>query len=138
MTIDRKKQKGTWINEEMIAAYTKLHSKGYAHSIEVYDRDKLVGGLYGVCLGKIFYGESMFAQEPNTSKMALIALCLVLQEDGFWIIDCQQDTEHIQSMGAETIGQDHFRKLLIRNVFETQIDPDHLNQYDPYELWYRR
>ena len=104
---------GTWINPQMIQAYNRLHENGYAHSIEVWASNKLVGGLYGVACGQVFFGESMFSIESNTSKLALIKLVEVLQKKNFKLIDCQQQTSHLESMGATLIDRQHFSKLLI-------------------------
>jgi leucyl/phenylalanyl-tRNA--protein transferase len=96
----------------MLKAYTELHELGYAHSVEVYIDDELAGGLYGVSLGKMFYGESMFSKKSNTSKIALVALALQLKEWGFRIIDTQVETEHLNSLGAT---------LISRNIFENEV-----------------
>jgi len=86
--------------------------------VEVWQEDELVGGLYGLALGKIFYGESMFANVSNASKYGFIQLTSWLKERGFWVIDCQQRTQHLLSMGAETISADRFMDLLRKNVME--------------------
>jgi len=108
--IRRKGQNGTWIHEDMIAAYCRLHENRIAQSVEVWFDDSLVGGLYGVVVGKVFCGESMFSTLPNTSKLALIALC---RSGIFDLIDCQVYTAHLESMGAKFIGRDEFIKALI-------------------------
>jgi leucyl/phenylalanyl-tRNA--protein transferase len=100
--IPRKGQTSTWITDDMIAAYTALNKKGIAQSIEVWCGNELVGGLYGVVTGKVFCGESMFSSLPNTSKLALIALC---QSNKYNLIDCQVHTNHLQSMGARFISR---------------------------------
>lgn len=103
----------TWIVPEMLESYTRLHALGYAHSIEVVGRDgKLVGGLYGLILGKVFFGESMFSHEPDASKMALFALCEELQKQNFVMIDCQVATRHLESMGAVNVSGEEFQRLL--------------------------
>lgn len=110
---------GTWITAEMQEAYIQLHELGVAHSIEVWAGSVLVGGLYGVALGKVFFGESMFSKEANASKMALIALALQLQRWQFGLIDCQVSSQHLLSMGAEEISRREFcaqlRTLAARN-----------------------
>ncbi|MFT3930758.1 MAG: leucyl/phenylalanyl-tRNA--protein transferase [Spongiibacteraceae bacterium] len=112
------RRSGTWITEAMRKAYCKLHEMGYAHSIEVWIKDndgrehELVGGLYGIALGGVFYGESMFSREKNASKIALIRLCQQLQRWGFAVIDCQVSNPHLHSMGASTIARSDFVKLL--------------------------
>jgi leucyl/phenylalanyl-tRNA--protein transferase len=110
--IKRKGQDGTWITNEMEEAYITLHKEGFAHSVEVWREDELVGGLYGVSLGAVFFGESMFSLEPNMSKLALIYLTGVLKEVGFDMIDCQQHTAHLGSMGARDVPRKQFLKQL--------------------------
>lgn len=100
----RADQPGTWIDEQMIAAYCELHKLGYAHSVETWMEGKLVGGLYGVLIGKMFYGESMFSFAANASKIALAHLCL----RGPLMIDCQMYTAHLASLGAKLIPRDIF------------------------------
>ncbi|MBU0480629.1 MAG: leucyl/phenylalanyl-tRNA--protein transferase [Proteobacteria bacterium] len=107
---------GTWLDEEMIEAYTRLHELGYAHSVECWKNDILVGGLYGVALGKVFFGESMFSLERDSSKIALAALVGKLKSCGFDCIDCQVRTEHLIRMGAREISGNTFRKILARHI----------------------
>jgi leucyl/phenylalanyl-tRNA--protein transferase len=102
-SIARPGQDGTWITSRMIDVYSELHRRGIAHSVEVRDADRLVGGLYGLTLGRAFFGESMFASEPNTSKLALRALCHALESRHFHFIDCQQVTRHLLSLGGKPI-----------------------------------
>ena len=101
---DRIDEAGAWLGDEIIAAYTKLHELGRAHSVEVWRGEELVGGLYGVASGSGFVGESMFSREPNTSKLALIALARSMQEHGGTLIDCQIHTPHLESLGARFIS----------------------------------
>jgi len=108
----RPQQDGTWITREILAAYTGLHRRGLAHSVEVWRDDALVGGLYGVSLGRMFYGESMFAREPDASKVALAALVKALREAGFRVIDCQQNTRHLASLGAREIDRHQFLQIV--------------------------
>jgi leucyl/phenylalanyl-tRNA--protein transferase len=108
----RPEQDGTWICDEMIEAYMKLHQLGFAHSVETKLDGKLVGGLYGVSLGRIFYGESMFFTERDASKVALFHLVKKLKAWNFLAIDAQQDTEHMRRLGAETIPLEDFLDLL--------------------------
>lgn len=108
-TIKRKGQNGTWITDEMKQAYLKLHVEGYAHSVEVWEMDKLVGGLYGVIVNKVFCGESMFTLVPNASKVALIQL---VKSNLFKLIDCQVHTNHLESMGAKMIPRDEYLSIL--------------------------
>ena len=103
---------GTWLLPEFQYAYTKLHQNGFAHSVEVWLNDEIVGGLYGVQIGKVFFGESMFCYQNNASKVALIYLCHYCIENGIELIDCQQSTSHLISMGAHEISRKHFLKLL--------------------------
>lgn len=98
--VKRPGQKGTWITDEMLDAYCRLYELGYAHSAEAYADDKLVGGLYGVCLGGIFFGESMFAKAPDASKIAFVTLCRGLQTLGIDLVDCQVRTDHLERFGA--------------------------------------
>jgi len=111
--IPRGGQGGTWIHTDMIKAYTQLHKKDIARSVEVWLDNKLVGGLYGVVSGKVFCGESMFSLMPNTSKLALIALC---QSGKFNLVDCQVYTAHLKSMGAKFISRDEFTKALRQHL----------------------
>ena len=105
-------QGGTWIVPEMIAAYTALHEQGYAHSVESWRDGELVGGLYGMALGKVFFGESMFARATDASKVALARLVERLRREGFRLIDCQQATEHLASLGAREIPRKEFVRHL--------------------------
>ena len=102
----------TWISDDMKAAYLELHRLGYAHSVEVLDNDCLVGGLYGVKLGKIFFGESMFSNTPNASKVALKALCELGSLGGLSLIDCQMPNEHLSSLGMTLIQRENFEMEL--------------------------
>ncbi len=106
--IPRPGQKGTWLHKDMIEAYTKLHEMGYAHSVETYMDGRLVGGLYGVAIGKAFFGESMFSLRPNASKISLAALSDVLAAKSYDLIDCQVETEHLVRMGAVLVPRDRF------------------------------
>ncbi|WP_207421673.1 leucyl/phenylalanyl-tRNA--protein transferase [Desertivirga brevis] len=106
---EREGQDGTWILDEMQEAYIKLHRAGFAHSIEVWHNEELVGGLYGVKVGDVFCGESMFSRMSNASKSALIWMC---QHKAYRLIDCQVHTEHLESMGAEFISRDEYMEVL--------------------------
>ena len=105
----RKEQDGTWITDEMLQAYVGLHRQGYAHSWEVWEDKQLVGGLYGVEVGKVFCGESMFSQVSNASKTALVYLCKSGKYD---LIDCQMPTDHLKSMGARMISRKAYNDFL--------------------------
>lgn len=114
--VPRYEQDGTWISDEIISAYTALYELGYAHSAEAWYEDELVGGLYGVLLGKVFFGESMFSRKSNASKYAFIKWVQFLSERGVVLIDCQVHTEHLESLGARMIGRAEFMALLRANV----------------------
>lgn len=115
-TIPRTGQEGgTWIIPEMIEAYINLFHLGIAHSVEVRDESGLVGGLYGVALGKIFFGESMFAEKTNASKVGFIFLANHLASLGFEWIDCQQDTPHMRTMGGKLVEEEDFLQILREN-----------------------
>ncbi|MCB2300492.1 leucyl/phenylalanyl-tRNA--protein transferase [Clostridium tagluense] len=111
-----RKETGTWITNEMIEAYCKLHELGFAHSVEAFYDDKLVGGLYGVCIGKCFFGESMFSTMDNASKAAFITLSKVLESKGFIVIDCQVHTNHLESLGAVYISRKDFLQVVQRGI----------------------
>lgn len=112
MQIERKDQKGTWITDEMLVAYQKLHEIGIAKSVEVYQDELLVGGLYGIDLGNIFCGESMFSKKDNASKIAFIHLVKKLEQENYSLIDCQVYNDHLASMGAREIPRIDFVKTL--------------------------
>jgi leucyl/phenylalanyl-tRNA---protein transferase len=109
-------QSGTWIVPEMQAAYMRLHQLGYAHSIETWIDGELAGGLYGIALGRAFFGESMFSRHKDASKIALAHLCVLLQRKGFGIIDCQMETSHLASLGARPIPRSEFAARLAELV----------------------
>ncbi|OHD10711.1 MAG: leucyl/phenylalanyl-tRNA--protein transferase [Spirochaetes bacterium GWB1_36_13] len=115
-SLSRKKSSGTWITEEMKEAYLKLHLLGLAHSVEVWKEGNLIGGLYGVSIGKCFFGESMFHIEPNGSKIAFFTLVLKLKELGFLFIDSQVHTQHIENWGGETICRKEYLKILKNGI----------------------
>ncbi len=110
---DRPGQGGTWILQEIIDAYVELHRLGFAHSVEVWNKEgKLVGGLYGVSLGRVFSGESMFFLEPDASKVGFSYLVKYLENREFHFVDCQQPTNHLKSLGAEEVSRDDFLSML--------------------------
>jgi len=108
-SVERSGQDGTWITDDMKAAYKKLHTEGHAHSVEVWEQDKLVGGFYGVPVNSVFCGESMFSRVSNASKAALIWLC---NAGLYQLIDCQVYTEHLESMGAQMISRAAYMDVL--------------------------
>jgi len=110
--IKRKHEDDTWIKDEFIEAYTYLHTLGIAHSIECYIDDKLVGGLYGIRIGDIFCGESMFSKVSNASKIAFYHLCNQAEQNGIKVIDCQVYNEHLASLGAKEISRDEYISIL--------------------------
>ena len=120
-TVPRQGQRGgTWITSEMKMSYQQLHEMGYAHSVEVWLGSEIVGGLYGIALGKIFYGESMFFHEPNASKVGFAALCKRLVQHQFKFVDCQQETPYMATFGAKTIPANVFMNELRRNALLDQ------------------
>lgn len=110
--IKRRDHPGTWITKDMQKAYINLFSEGYAHSVEAYLGEKLVGGLYGISLGKAFFGESMFYTVDNASKVALYFLVELMKKWEYWFIDVQQSTKHMRSLGAQDIDREEFLKVL--------------------------
>jgi leucyl/phenylalanyl-tRNA--protein transferase len=112
----REGQDGTWITMEIESSYTELHRRGYAHSAETWQDGELVGGLYGVKLGNIFFGESMFSRKSNASKFAFINWVQLLKQQGVVLIDCQVFTEHLESLGARMIPRSEFIDLLQNNI----------------------
>jgi leucyl/phenylalanyl-tRNA---protein transferase len=111
-TSPRKDQDGTWITDEVKAAYIRLHQLGYAHSAEAWSKGELVGGCYGIRIGRVFFGESMFSKTPNASKFAFISYADMLTKEGVALIDCQVYTPHLESLGARMIDRTLFIQLL--------------------------
>lgn len=130
--ITRPGQEGTWITDDMLAAYQQLHESGHAHSVEVWHNEQLVGGLYGVAIGKVFFGESMFAKQADASKVALVALCEQLKDWRFNIIDTQVETEHLKSLGAKCITRNQFESILLRDT----LKPQTLEKWQLKEDWF--
>lgn len=108
----RMTQQGTWITTDMISAYGQLHEEGWAHSIEVWQDDELIGGLYGLAIGSLFFGESMFSRQDNASKYALYALSRHLHARGFELIDCQVASQHLLTLGATMMRREEFKRIL--------------------------
>lgn len=115
-TVARNGQDGTWISPAMKQAYITLHELGYAQSAETWQDGELVGGLYGIRLGNIFFGESMFSLKPNASKFAFINYVRHLQKENVQIIDCQLHTNHLESLGAKMISRELFTQMLVTNT----------------------
>jgi leucyl/phenylalanyl-tRNA---protein transferase len=116
----REGQRGTWITPEMIDAYCELHRRGIAHSVESWRDGQLCGGLYGMALGRVFFGESMFARETDASKVALVHLVAVLRRQGVPLIDCQQETAHLRSFGGRAIARAAFAGHLAELIHSTE------------------
>ncbi|MBN1365924.1 MAG: leucyl/phenylalanyl-tRNA--protein transferase [Syntrophaceae bacterium] len=115
-TIRRKGQGNTWITEDMIKAYVRLHKAGHAHSVEAWDGGELAGGLYGIAMGRAFFGESMFAKKTDASKVAFAVYTVALEKNGFELIDCQVTTEHLKRFGAREIPRTEFMKRLQKAI----------------------
>lgn len=130
--VKRKNEDSTWINQHFIDAYARLHGYGYAHSFEAWQGDRLVGGLYGVGIGEVFFGESMFSFLPNASKAAFISAVRFLSLHEFKMIDCQVYTDHLSSLGAIPLNRHDFYRLLI-----THVQPRSLNGINWSELFDR-
>ena len=120
--VHRKKQRGTWITNEMRDAYIELHHSGFAHSIECFTNSHLVAGLYGVSLGNLFFGESMFQRETDCSKLALVGLVQIMKENKSKMIDCQVSNPHLLSLGATEVTREKFLDLLKKGLLEKPID----------------
>jgi len=120
----RRDHDGTWITGEMQNAYIQLHELGIAHSLEVWADDDLAGGIYGLALGKVFFGESMFSDTQDASKIALVALCHQLQQWKFTAMDCQVSNPHLLSMGAVEISREEFENHLQDTNCPDQWKPD--------------
>ena len=114
--IPREGQDGTWITSDMLEAYCELHNRGIAHSIESWYQGELVGGLYGLAIGQVFFGESMFSLRTDSSKVAFAHLARALQNWGFAVIDCQVSNPHLSSLGAREIEREVFSQLLSDNI----------------------
>jgi len=112
----REGQRGTWITPEIVAAYAELHRRGYAHSVESWRDGRLVGGLYGLALGRVFFGESMFARETDASKVALVHLVEILRSLDVPLVDCQQETAHLAAFGARPVARERFAAHLVELI----------------------
>ena len=127
---DREGDTGTWITEEMLAAYGQLHGLGFAHSVECWQEDELVGGLYGICLGRCFFGESMFHRRSDASKVALVFLAGLLAKQNFEMIDCQLPTRHLASLGGRSISRTEYLSRLHR----AGVQPSVVSEPEPFPL----
>jgi leucyl/phenylalanyl-tRNA--protein transferase len=123
-SIKRPGQRGTWITADIIQAYTQLHKLGYAHSAESYRDGELAGGCYGIRLGRVFFGESMFAKTANASKAAFLRLAQLLFADDLALIDCQVYTRHLESLGGEEIGRNDYLAILRGNLGPREAHAD--------------
>ncbi len=133
-TIQRDGQDGTWINNELIEAFNTLHGMGTAHSIESYDNNELVGGLYGITIGKVFCGESMFAYKSDASKAAYYILVQHLKKWGYEFIDCQVPTQHLKSLGAKEVQREEYLQRLYKVRMDTvehewKVDDEIIENY---------
>ena len=131
----RRDQPGTWITQEMQEAYGALHRAGYAHSVEVWRDSVLVGGIYGIALGRMFYGESMFSGEPDASKIALFALCQHLQARNFALLDCQVPNPHLMTMGAVEISRQDFEVRLHQLVAQPGLPGSWTGRLEVKQRW---
>jgi len=124
-SVPRPGQNGTWITDEMQQAYLELHQAGYAHSVEAWYNNELVGGLYGVAIGKVFFGESMFSQRTDASKVAFAGFIQYIHTLGFELVDCQVHTMHLQSLGAELIPRPAFIHALEKYCDDSKLLSKH-------------
>ena len=108
----RKSQQGTWITADLMSAFRQLHADGWAHSVEVWDGEELVGGIYGLSIGRVFFGESMFSHQDNASKFAMLGLCSILVKNDFELLDCQVLSPHLLTLGARLITRAEFSEIL--------------------------
>ena len=126
---------GTWITQEMQEAYAHLHQLGHAHSLEVWEDDLLAGGIYGLAIGSVFFGESMFSRRTDASKIALVALCRQLHGCGYGLLDCQVGNPHLRSMGAEELAREDFETLLGTLIDKPQPDGSWRDQFVSDKRW---
>jgi leucyl/phenylalanyl-tRNA--protein transferase len=131
----RRNETGTWITGEMREAYYQLHRLGHAHSLEVWDGDVLTGGIYGLAVGSVFFGESMFSVKADASKIALVALCRQLHQWDFGLLDCQVGNPHLFSMGAVEVSREAFEKKLSEGVGASRPAKSWKDQVDIASRW---
>jgi leucyl/phenylalanyl-tRNA---protein transferase len=120
----RRSQRGTWITQDMMDAFERLHGAGWAHSVEVWDGARLIGGIYGLCIGRVFFGESMFSAAPNASKIGMLALVRHMIDARMELLDCQVVSPHLLSLGATTIPRGKFLEVLDRACQPTIEAPE--------------
>lgn len=121
----------TWITPKIDQAYRNLHDQGFAHSLEVWHDDEIIGGIYGVGLGKHFYGESMFSSRTNGSKVAMLALCQILERENFTFLDCQLMTKHLKSLGAIALP----REIFLRFIEDNRTCQEHPTKWKQVKIW---
>lgn len=126
----RPRQRGTWIARSVQVAYTRLNALGVAHSVEAWQGDSLVGGLYGLAMGRAFFGESMFAAAPDASKIALWRLCRALTAAGYHFVDCQQDTPHLRSLGGHLVTRAEYMEALGAALLCTEGWPEVVRAFE--------
>lgn len=126
--IKRKNEDATWIDADFIKAYTRLHQAGYAHSFEAWQEGQLVGGLYGIGIGRVFFGESMFSAKANASKQAFIEAVRFMEINGFRLIDCQVSTEHLRRLGAFAMDKKEYLRLIAGWTLPWNMDGVHWNE----------
>ncbi len=131
----RKSEPGTWITPEMATAYRLLHRMGFAHSVEAWHEDELAGGIYGLALGSVFFGESMFSHRTDAGKLAMIALCRQLQAWGFGLLDCQVGNPHLFRMGATELPRAEFERLLRERVTGSSMNGSWTERFTPESRW---
>lgn len=117
---ERSAQQGTWITRAMRKSFIELHAAGWAHSVEIWDADDLVGGIYGLSIGRTFFGESMFSRRDNASKFAMLGLCSILDQHDFDLLDCQVLSQHLLSLGARLMPRSDFTSVLEQSCRERQ------------------
>lgn len=129
----RRREHGTWITADMLAAYVELHRLGHAHSVEAWDGDRLVGGIYGVAIGRMFYGESMFSAATNGSKVALLALCRAMKEWGWPLLDAQVASDHLFTLGAREMPRADFCTAVLALSGQPGLDDPWRERFPPLE-----
>ena len=129
----RQEGDGTWITDVMLEAYCHLHAEGHAHSLEVYEGDALVGGIYGIAIGRMFFGESMFSRRSSASKVALLCLCHGLAAQGFLLLDAQVCSAHLETLGAQSMSRAEFRREITKLCSQRGISGNWAGLFDNIE-----